>query len=199
MIRPFTVFCKLNQISFSDRQWLEKEAGSLSHTDGVCPVCHAKACLSPFAFYTRYLVEWEDGLAATHEVTVQRYLCSSCGHTHALLSSALVPYSSYSLRFILLVLRDYFLGRACVQKICERAGISVSTLYRWKALFLAHKALWMGVLEDMGTPAETFMDRMDGTLLQGFCRKFLFSFLQHPRGASPNPPREMPGRASGST
>ncbi len=199
MIRPFTVFCKLNQISFSDRQWLEKEAGSLSRTDGVCPVCHAEACLSPFASYTRYLVEWKDGSAVTHEVTVQRYLCSSCGHTHALLSSALVPYSSYSLRFILLVLRDYFLGRACIQKVCERAGISVSTLYRWKVLFLAHKALWMGVLEDMGTPAGTFMDSMDGTLLQEFCRKFLFSFLQPPRGTSPDPPQEMPGRASGST
>ena len=133
MIRPFTVFCKLNQISFSDRQWFEQEAESLNHTDGICPVCHAKVCLSPFASYTRYLVEWKDGLPATHEVTVQRYLCSSCGHTHALLSSALVPYSSYSLRFILLVLRDYFLRKACVQKICERAGISVSTLYRWKA------------------------------------------------------------------
>jgi len=199
MIRPFSVFCKLNQISFSDRQWLEKEAGSLSYTDGVCPVCHGKACLSPFASYTRYLVEWKDGFAVTHEVTVQRYRCSCCGHTHALLSSALVPYSSYSLRFILLVLRDYFFGRACVQKVCERAGISVSTLYRWKVLFLAHKALWMGVLEDMGTPAGTFMDSMDGTLLQEFCRKFLFSFLQPSRGTSPDPPQEMPGRASGST
>ncbi len=66
MIRPFTVFCKLNQMSFSDRQWLEKEAGSLSHTDGACPVCHAKACMSPFASYTRYLVEWEDGLPARY-------------------------------------------------------------------------------------------------------------------------------------
>ena len=199
MIRPVTVFCKLNQISLSDRQWLEKEAGSLSHTDGVCPACHAKASLSPFASYTRYLVEWSGSLPATHEVTVQRYLCSSCGHTHALLSSALVPYSSYSLRFILLVLRDHFLGRACVQKICERAGISASTLYRWKTLFLAHKALWLGILEDMGTPAGTFMDGMDGTLLQGFCRKFLFSFLQRKRGTYPDPPREIPGRASGST
>ena len=199
MIRPFTVFCKLNQISFSDGQWLEKEAGSLSHTDGVCPVCHAKACLSPFASYTRYLVEWDDSLPATHEVAVQRYLCSSCGHTHALLSSALVPYSSYSLRFILLVLRDYFLGRACIQKICERAGISVSTLYRWKALFLSHKALWLGVLEDMGTSDGAFMDSMDGTFLQGFYRKFLFSFLQHSRSTSPDLPREMPDRPSGST
>ncbi len=199
MIRPFTVFCKLNQISFSDRQWLEKEAGSLSHTDGVCPVCHAKACMSSFASYTRYLVEWEDGLPASHEVTVQRYRCSSCGHTHSLLSSALVPYSSYSLRFMLLVLQDYFLGRACVQKVCERAGISISTLYRWKALFLMHKVLWLGVLEDLKASAETFLDGMDGVFLQKFFHKFLFSFLQRERSTSQDPPLEMPGRASGFT
>ena len=199
MIRPFTVFCKLNQISLSDRQWFEQEAESLSHTDGVCPVFHAKACLSPFASYKRYLVEWKKDFPVTYEVTVQRYQCSSCGHTHALLPSPLVPYSSYSLRFILLVLRDYFLHRACVQKICEHAGISVSTLYRWKALFLAHKSLWLGTLENLEASAEAFLDSMDGTLLQGFCRKFLFSFLQRLRDASPDPPSGTPGQSSGST
>ncbi len=199
MIRPFTVFCKLNQISFSDRQWLEKEAGSLSHTDGVCPVCHARASLSPFASYTRYLVEWKGSLPATHEITVQRYLCSSCGHTHALLSSALVPYSSYSLRFILLVLRDYFLCRACVEKVCGRAGISVSTLYRWKALFLKHKALWLGVLEDLAGPQGSFLESMDGNFLRSFCQTFRFSFLQRLRGGSAYPPLEGQGRPSGIT
>lgn len=199
MIRPFTVFCKLNQISFSDRKWLAQETESLNHTDGICPVCHAKACLSPFATYTRYLVEWMDGFPVTHEITVQRYQCSSCGCTHALLSSALVPYSSYSLRFILLVLRDYFLHRACVQKICEHAGISVSTLYRWKALFLVHKALWLGVLENLKLSAGAFLDGMDGALLQGFCRKFSFSFLENLRGVFPNLPSGILRQASGVT
>lgn len=196
MIRPFTVFCKLNKISFSDRQWFEQEAGSLSHTDGVCPVCHAKACLSPFASYTRYLVEWTGGSPSTHEVNVQRYRCGSCAHTHALLSSALVPYSSYSLRFILMVLRACFLHRTCVQTICERAGISVSTLYRWKSLFLVHKALWLGVLESLETSALAFLDGMDGILLKGFCLKFLFSFLQRPRGLFPDLLSGTPGQTS---
>ena len=86
-----------------------------------------------------------------------------------------------------------------MQKICEHAGISVSTLYRWKALFLAHKALWLGMLEDLKASAEAFLDGMDGTLLQGFCRKFLFSFLQRLRSASPDPPSGAPGQPSGST
>lgn len=192
MIRPFTVFCKLNQITFSDRQWLEREAASLNRTDGLCPVCHAHASLSPFASYLRYLVEWKDEVPVCHQVTVQRFRCSSCGHTHALLPSALVPYSSYSLRFILLVLRNYFLGRACVQSICEHAGISVSTLYRWKALFLRHKALWLGVLEDMASSTAAFLSGMDGCLLQAFFQTFHLSFLQHLRGTSPNLPQKVP-------
>ena len=97
------------------------------------------------------------------------------------------------------MLRDYFLHRACVQKICEHAGISVSTLYRFKALFLAHKSLWLGTLEALAVSAEAFLDGMDGTLLQGFCRKFLFSFLQRLRGASPDPPSGTPDQPSGST
>lgn len=199
MIRPFTVFCKLNQISFSDRQWFEREAESLNHTDGICPVCRAKSCLSPFASYTRYLVEWEDGGPVTHEVAVRRYQCSSCGHTHALLSSALVPYSSYSLRFILRVLRDYFLRTACVQELCVRAGISVSSLYRWKALFLTQKALWLEILEDLDTAEGTFLSGIDGSFLREFFRRFLFSFLQSLRGTSPDPPYRLLGQSHAST
>lgn len=103
---------------------MAQETESLNHTDGICPVCHAKACLFPFATYTRYLVEWVGGTSATYEVTVQRYQCSSCGCTHALLSTSLVPYSSYSLRFILLVLRDYFLHRDSVQMVYARGWLN---------------------------------------------------------------------------
>lgn len=199
MIRPFTIFCKLNQISFSDRQWLEKETGSLSHTDGNCPVCHAHACMSPFASYTRYLVEWHDEEPSVHEVTVQRYRCSSCGHTHALLSSALVPYSSYSLRFILTVLRSYFLRLGSVEQLCASAGISVSTLYRWKALLFQHKELWLGALEDLEEPQGMFLEGIDGSFLRDFYQAFRFTFLQHLRGGSPDPPSGRQGSRPGIT
>lgn len=119
MIRPFTVFCKLNQISLSDRQWFDQEAGSLSHTDGICPVCHAKACLSPFASYTRYLVEWKEDLPITHEVTVQRYRCSSCGHTHAQLPSPPAPW--YPIPLIPCVLSSLCCGTtSCTGPACRR-------------------------------------------------------------------------------
>ncbi len=48
MIRVFTVFCKLNEISFSDRQWLKQDlagfrtcdGGGLSHTISLRFILH---------------------------------------------------------------------------------------------------------------------------------------------------------------
>lgn len=145
MIRLFTVFCKLNKISFSDKQWLEKDLdGFRPDSSSACPFCGAKGCQEEFAHYDRYLIELQKGEPVTHRVEISRYRCSSCGHTHALLSSGLVPYRSYSLRFILYFLRCYFLRSKTVALLCEAAGISPATLYEWKKLFLRQKALWLG-------------------------------------------------------
>ena len=97
------------------------------------------------------------------------------------------------------MLRDYFLRTVCVEELCRRAGISVSSLYRWKALFLTHKALWLGILEDLAVAEGTFLSGMDGSFLQGFFRRFLFSFLQPLRGSSPDPPYRLPGQSPAST
>ena len=97
------------------------------------------------------------------------------------------------------MLRDYFLRTACVQELCRRAGISISTLYRWRALFLTHKALWLGILEDMNTTEGTFLSGIDGSFLQEFFHRFLFSFLQPLRGTSPDLPYRPPEQFPAST
>lgn len=183
MIRPFTIFCKLNQISFSDSRWFLQESHALNQTDGICPVCHAKASMEFFASYKRYLVELKEGEPAVHIVTLQRFQCSSCGHTHSLLPSALVPYSSYSLRFLLTVLRAYFLHTGTVAGICEKAGIAVSTLYRWKTWFFTHMQLLLDVVKAACTNRLCFLEALDGDILQGFYRSFRISFLQQLRRA----------------
>ena len=69
-------------------------------------------------------------------VQIRRVRCGSCGHTHAILPDHIVPYSTYSLQFILRVLAEYFLGLRTVEQLCRRYAISASMLYQWKALFL---------------------------------------------------------------
>ena len=60
----------------------------------------------------------------------------------------LIPYSSYSLRFVLTVLEDYFLHVHTVEQICETYQIAHSTLYVFRNLFLSHKQLILGILND---------------------------------------------------
>lgn len=197
MIRLFTVFCKLNKISFSDRQWLERDLAGFSCPDASCPFCGAKGCMEPFAHYYRYLVELQDGTPVTYRVKIPRYQCASCGHTHALLSASLVPYRSYSLRFILHVLRAYFLRLKPVAALCEAANISPAALYEWKNAFLKQKGLFLGVLSDLAESPACFLETLDGGQLNGFYRMFRFSFLQGmPRRYQELPPGGQRERAA---
>lgn len=142
-----------------------------------CPSCRAKGCLEIFAHYERYLVEWDGEKTVTHTLRVARYRCSCCRRTHAALPSCLVPYKSYSLRFLLTVVREYFIRRCCVEQICQKYGISVATLYRWVRLFLKQKSLWLGVLEDAVRLPTDFLDDMSGEILIAFHRTFFHSFF----------------------
>ena len=178
MIRLFYVFCKLNQVRFSDRQWSHWESGKMMSWDQPCSVCGAKDCMDVFDHYKRYLVTWEDGGAVSRMITVERRQCVSCGHTHAVLPSCLVPYKSYSLRFILMVLQNYFLRVCPVEQLCGRYGISISTLYRWLKLFKQQKALFLGVLENARMGCMSFLEGLEGTFLKDFYQLFRFSFLE---------------------
>ena len=133
--------------------------------------------MEPFGHYDRYLVSWEDNGAVSRIITVERHRCASCGHTHAILPSCLTPYKSYSLRFILTVLRSYFLHVSPVEKLCLRYGISISNLYRWCELFKHHKAMILGVLEDAVQRNDSFLECLNGSTLRDFYQSFRFSFL----------------------
>gem|GEM_PF-5667824 len=127
-------------------------------TKQECPHCHAKGCISSFSHYHQFLIEVGRHGLVEHAISVPRMFCHSCGHIHAVLSSCLIPYRSYSLRFILTLLRYYFLRQYTVQQLCEVYGIAVSTLYAWKQLFFHQKAVWLGVLTDLSLTNRTFLD-----------------------------------------
>lgn len=193
MIRLFTIFCKLNQITLSDRQWFEQDVKSICPVDCSCPFCGSAGCMDSFACYDRYLVEMERGIPISHTICIKRYQCTSCGHTHAALSSVLVPCCSYSLRFILTVLRCYFLHLKSVEGICTSYGIAVSTLYRWKQLFLQQKALWLGALENLLQEEVAFLDSLEGEHLKAFYTIYRLSLMECFHGIS----LKLPSAASG--
>lgn len=116
----------------------------------TCPVCNAKGSLSVHCYYARKLIDFIGGRPAVHEITILRVCCNSCGghHTHAVLPDFIIPYSCYSLFFILRVLGEYFLHLYTVEQLCARFSITEKQLYKWIHLWVLHKKEWLGILED---------------------------------------------------
>ena len=178
MIRIFNLFCKLKEIKISDQEWFDQAFRRLSLPEQSCPYCHSKGNLIPHDSYSRYMVSLKDNRPVTVILRVPRVKCTSCGHTHALLPEMLIPYSSYSLRFVLTVLEACVLTVHTVEQICEIYQIAHSTLYVLRNLFLSHKQMILGVLNDAQEKTSDFIAKLDGNQLFQFWDSFRYSFLQ---------------------
>ncbi len=185
MIRVFELFFKCNLKKFSALAFFTKSMAKINIYDYECPICHTKhPHWKKHEDYERYLVSYEDSHVVIYKVTIFRYKCSSCGHTHALLPESIIPYQSYSFLFILTVLSDYFMKSLTVEKICDKYEISVSTLYAWKKLFIKHKKLWLGLLKDAEMSVVDFLDYLKKYYLYQLKDFFLISGYSFMQGAS---------------
>ncbi|MBW9145592.1 hypothetical protein K2F40_16575 [Clostridium sp. CM028] len=151
MIRLFSQLYKcFNQISFKNEiAAFDKYVSTVNTATLVCPFCGAKHALSSFDSYKRHLVTYGNNTAQDNTITILRYICSSCGHTHALLPSVIVPYMSFSFKFTVSLIHDYLVHKyRSVEGMCEHYGIAISTFYRILKKFKEHKQLWLGLLEE---------------------------------------------------
>jgi len=180
MIRYFSMKSKLNQLIKSDIDIFFMVINAYFLSVLVCPLCGAKGCCSSHMSYSRWVITVEDGGREAYEVDIPCVLCDSCGHSHAVLPDILIPYSSYSLRFILHVLEGYLKRTCTVVDFCSQWEIAVSTLYYWKHLFLDHASLLAGVLNRFETLVTAALDyiRDIESLPSLFFEQFKFSFLQ---------------------
>ena len=183
MIRVFELFYKLNYINLSAEDLFLKFMAEFHVHEHKCSFCQAEhPDWKKHAVYNRYLISFENGCTKSYRVTIVRYRCSSCRHTHAVLPESIIPYQSYSFLFIIAVMRDCFTSSLTVEGICAKYNISVSTFYSWKKLFLRQKKIWLGLLDDACTSSMQFLDSLfTGNLLNSLKKFFLtagISFLQ---------------------
>lgn len=146
-----------------------------------CPHCHQTGQFSKASSYCRTLITVEQGVRTEYRISVPR-LCCDCGHCHAIIPDFLVPYGSYSIRFILYVLKEYKERSCSVSAFCDHWQIAVSTLYDWIHRFTDHFNLWVGVIRSICRIETSAIDRILDTI--EFPSVFLqvtpsFSFLQH--------------------
>ncbi|WP_270556834.1 DUF6431 domain-containing protein [Dorea amylophila] len=178
MIRILNLFCKLKNIKLSDQEWFDRAIAKLNLLEQVCPYCDSKGQMIFHDSYPRYMITLKANHIETEILRIPRVKCDSCGHTHAVLPEMLIPYSSYSIRFVLTVLKDYFLHAHTVEKICEMYQIAHSTFYAFRDLFFSHKKLILGALNDAQKKTSDFIEETDGQLLFQFWKSFRLSFLQ---------------------
>lgn len=122
-----------------------------------CPSCHApSSAFHRNGSYKRHLVCYHDGHVCDQLVRVRSVLCSSCNSSHALLISVIIPYSSYSLGFLISLLYARLTRKfPSVLSLCAHFDISESTYYRIKKRFVLDSKEFMAVLHDFAQDAGT--------------------------------------------
>ncbi len=172
MIRFFYTFGKSFLCCNSDLMTFNNSMNAFQVNSATCPDCSAKYNSTFFSSYCRNMITFENGLNTCHTVSITRVICNSCNHTHAVLPNHLIPFGSYTLSFILKVLRAYFLGAKTIKYLCDFFQISISTLYDWIRLFKEQKHIWLGILNDSVISVVKFIDDIL------CCSKSVSSFYQ---------------------
>ena len=86
----------------------------------TCPICGSTGNCHIHDYYGRSIIDFQAGKREKSDLCVMRVFCDSCEHAHAILPDVIIPYSSYSLLFILRLLGQYFAGRFTIEQLCER-------------------------------------------------------------------------------
>lgn len=101
----------------------------------ICPSCHAKNKLIKYGKYERNISILVDDSIQNYTVSVQRLICTSCNHTHALLPNFVVPYKIMALCSITQIVQRASISSA--YKLAEIINISVQLIYTYIAIVLA--------------------------------------------------------------
>lgn len=150
MIRKYKIF-RLSQLSekLTDSELYNYALQNIDFDNFSCPNCGNIGSLKKHAEYERYLIGSNSSDLDDSTVKITRFICTSCNTTHAYIPVFMIPFSVYSLRFVLKVLLCYFQKKLTVTNICEKFNISVSTLYKWIHIFKKCQKIWIDALEKL--------------------------------------------------
>ena len=163
-----------------------------------CPCCKASGQCEYISPYKRTMISAADDTQKVQYLLIKRAKCNSCGRTHAILPDILVPYGSYSIRFILIVLTKYLQRKTSVATFCDKWHIAASTLYSWIHLFIDHYSSFVSALDRISKVTEEAIASVENhdTFMNAFFERFRFHFLQL-KTTSYSPPHSPSGSFPG--
>ena len=177
-----------------------------------CQRCHKSIWADKVvASYGRKFVYPYNGERHEDTLYIRVILCKECGksedgtstengdYNHAILGGPVIPFTKYSLPFILTVLDCYVRRTVTVERICEQWGICRNTLYKWRKRFMNQYNLWADSLHATEALKEEIkrddpnarsldrralvtaiglINRMIETVICRFFQRFTYSFMQ---------------------
>lgn len=144
----------------------------------VCPHCNSTQIIK-YGTYKRLVIFLIDGAIHNKEVKVQRTKCKSCGKTHALLPSFIIPYKQYSVDLIAQILLD--LETETYETVSNRYNINVRYIASLKRQYeTKHKSRCKTTFNNL-TYDEVFRKIIDGSnnCIERFIKINNFNFMQN--------------------
>ena len=186
MIRKNLLFCKIFRIKTSSKSLFDSYMERFQPEQETCPICGSTGNCHIHHYYGRSIIDFKAGRQEKSDLCILRVFCDSCRHSHAVLPDIIIPYSSYSLFFVLRLLGEYFAGLFTIEQLCERYDISQNQFFKWLALWKSHKKEWLGLLDDNDVSNSAFLKdlaTMDSysSFSMAFIRQQCHSFLQSHR------------------
>ena len=105
--------------------------------------CGHSGCLIRYGSYKRN-VQLKDEMIT---LTIVRVYCTTCGHTHALLLSSLVPYSQIPLNVQITAIHAYESGHSLSRILADQCFIDENNL---KAVIRTYRLYWKERLRSVG-------------------------------------------------
>jgi len=100
-----------------------------------CPICNASHSFHRHGTYERNLVSLDLSGITEEKRLILRVLCTSCGHTHAILPWDIIPFREFSATSFLQILKLFYCDDLCTLNIASLLCASFQVVYFVLKLF----------------------------------------------------------------
>ena len=168
MIHLFSLTCKLYKykIKNCNELYIISELAGLKPDDERCPECKAPSFkFIKNGYYNRHFVHMANGNVNDSILKIHEIKCSSCGRSHALLNFLIIPYSPYSIGFIITLIYLRITRKIkTISSLCDLLGISERTYYRLMQRLLSDLHALMHIMKSYDSISDRLLSMYDFTL-----------------------------------
>lgn len=104
-----------------------------------CPKCGAKDSMIRHAYYERNVISIINAVMIYRRLKILRVKCKSCGSTHAILPSDIIPYKQFDYSSFITILENYFSDAQSGYELSTKFNVCFQTIYAFINTFLIFK------------------------------------------------------------